>query len=138
MPLPTQSVLVFAAGEAWYALPSASAGEIVTLPQLTKLPGAQPHMLGVFAHRGEVLPVLDLGMMLGEPPLGSNRVVVVRVERGAFALLATRIAAVQEIPHKREALGPLGISAVLSEPVELDGRQVTVLDVEGLFAMLAG
>ncbi len=134
----TQSVLVFAAGEAWYALPSANAGEIVTLPPLTKLPGAQPHMLGVFAHRGEVIPVLDLGMMMGEAPLASNRVVVVRVQGGSFALLATRIAAVEEVPAKLSPLGPLGISAVLREPVEAAGQSVNVIDVEGLFGLLAG
>ena len=138
MPPATQSVLVFAAGDAWYALPSAQAGEIVTLPELTKLPGAQPHMLGVFAHRGEVIPVLDLGMMLGEAPLSSNRVVLVRLAAGSFALLATKIAAVEEVPARLQPLGPMGISQVLSEPVEVGGQSVNVIDVEGLFALLAG
>jgi hypothetical protein len=78
--------LVFACGGGLYAVPADRASEVVNLPPLTRVPGAGPHLLGVFAHRGEVLPVIDLSRLVGKPVEEEfKRVVVVRVTKGTMA-----------------------------------------------------
>lgn len=43
--------------------------EVVRLGPLTRLPAAPSFLPGVFTHRGEVLPVLDIGQLVGQSPL---------------------------------------------------------------------
>ena len=63
--------------------------EILPLPQLTPVPGAQPWMLGVANIRGTLLPVVDLRLFLeGERTVlhESQRVLVVRQPGGNVAV----------------------------------------------------
>jgi purine-binding chemotaxis protein CheW len=73
-----QSYLVFACGSSWYAVPAESAAEVVTFPELTRVPGSPAHLLGVFAHRGEVIPVVDMGLLVGGASQSSRRAVPAR------------------------------------------------------------
>jgi purine-binding chemotaxis protein CheW len=54
------------AGEPW-ALPAASAGEILRPRPLTRIPLAPPGLLGLANLRGQVLPVVSLARLLGLP-----------------------------------------------------------------------
>ncbi|MEO6227922.1 MAG: chemotaxis protein CheW [Thermomonas sp.] len=63
--------------------------EILTMPPLTTVPGAQPWMLGVANVRGTLLPVVDLKQFLeGERTVlhESQRVLVVRQPGGEVAI----------------------------------------------------
>lgn len=64
--------------------------EILSLPQVTPVPGAQPWMLGVANVRGNLLPVVDLKQFLeGERTLvhEGQRVLVVRQSGGNVAVI---------------------------------------------------
>jgi len=64
--------------------------EILPLPQVTPVPGAQPWMLGVANVRGNLLPVVDLKQFLeGERTLvhEGQRVLVVRQSGGNVAVI---------------------------------------------------
>jgi len=64
--------------------------EILPLPPVTPVPGAQPWMLGVANVRGNLLPVVDLKQFLeGERTVlhESQRVLVVRQQGGDVAVL---------------------------------------------------
>src|SRR3954469_6682553 len=109
--------LVFACGESLYAVPADRAQEVVSLPVLTRVPGAPSHLLGVFAHRGEVIPVIDLGALTGVAHEGKlRRAVLVRVSRGGLALTATRVAGVSVLQGSFDPLGTNGIQAHLKGP----------------------
>src|SRR5512147_2233226 len=66
-------------GEAWlfgirmlggrYAFEAPLVTEVVRLGPLTRLPSAPGFLPGVFTHRGEVLPVLDVAQLVGEGPV---------------------------------------------------------------------
>lgn len=63
--------------------------EIVPLPPVTPVPGAQPWLLGIGNLRGDLFPVVDLKCFLeGEPTLlqEGQRVLVVRQPAGQVAL----------------------------------------------------
>lgn len=121
--------LLLPLGADWYGAEMAGVREVVSAPVVTALPNAPAAVLGVFNLRGEIVPLFDMGTLLG----------VGRGEAPAFA-------AVMETP-----LGPAGLamtgaaeSAVLGDPVgtsDLPGavavhavgnRLVTLLDVEAL------
>lgn len=64
--------------------------EILPLPQITPVPGAQPWMLGVANIRGNLLPIVDLKQFLeGERTVlhESQRVLLVRQQGGDVAVL---------------------------------------------------
>ncbi|MBU8900745.1 chemotaxis protein CheW [Corallococcus sp. H22C18031201] len=132
-----QSYLVFACGSSWYAVPAESAAEVVTFPELTRVPGAPAHLLGVFAHRSEVIPVVDMSLLVGGVSAGSRRAVLVRLSRGTLALTASTVAGVSSVAGVLEPLGPSGVHVHLRGPGKSGARDVAVIDIEGLFDHLS-
>ncbi|RKH19173.1 chemotaxis protein CheW [Corallococcus praedator] len=132
-----QSYLVFACGSSWYAVPAEAAAEVVTFPELTRVPGSPPHLLGVFAHRGEVIPVVDMSLLVGGVTAGSRRAVLVRLPRGTLALTASSVAGVSPVTGALEPLGPSGVHVHLRGPGKSGARDVAVIDPEGLFDHLS-
>ena len=132
-----QSHLVFQSGKSWYAVPADRAAEVVSFPELTRVPGAPSHLLGVFAHRGEVIPVVDLGLLTGSSPEASRRAVLLRLARGALALTASKVAGVSVVTGKLDPMGATGVQQYLHGPALAGGRDVAVIDPEGLFELLS-
>jgi purine-binding chemotaxis protein CheW len=127
--------LVLPVGDAYYAVPLAGAREVIPAPQVTPLPLAPPAVRGVFSLRGDIVPLLDTGALLG---MG--------------ALEAIPFAAVVDAADGSAALGLTGAptSARLSERVgatetpgtagayDADGKPVVLLDVPALLAAALG
>ena len=132
-----QSYLVFACGSSWYAVPAECAAEVVSFPELTRVPGAPGHLLGVFAHRGEVIPVVDMGMLVSGESEPTRRAVLVRLARGTLALTASRVAGVSQVDGRLEPLGAHGVHLHLRGPARSAQRDVAVIDPEGLFDHLS-
>ena len=128
--------LLFACGARWYAVPAPLAAEVVTFPELTRVPGAPAHLLGVFNHRGEVVPVVDLGRLVDGTPEPSRRAVLVRVARGVVGLTASEVDDVAEATGEFTPHGEAGVRKHLLGPVQAGGRSVLVLEPEGLYDFL--
>ncbi len=58
-------LLTFRAAESLYAVDAASVMEVVPRVDLRKLPHVPGFLAGVFDYRGTVVPVIDLGILLG-------------------------------------------------------------------------
>lgn len=130
--------LVFACGSSLYAVPAETAAEVVTLPVVTRVPGAPMHVLGVFAHRGEVLPVVDLPRLAGKTvDQQLKRAVVVRSTGGAVALTATRVHGVSSLEGALERLGDAGLQAHLRGPATSPAGEVAVIDPDGFIDFLS-
>ncbi len=120
-----------------FAVPADRASEVVNVPKLTRVPGAPAHVIGVFAHRGEVLPVVDLSVLLGSAPTANaKRVVVFRVAKGAVAVAALKVAGVTDVDGNLAPLGT-GVKAHLRGPARAALGDVVVVDPEGLFEFLS-
>jgi len=132
-----QSHLVFSAGTSWYAVPADCAAEVVSLPDLTRVPGAPPHLLGVFAHRGEVIPVVDLAILVGGEGDVAKRAVLLRLSKGSLALLAHKVAGVSTVTGKLDPLGTAGVRLHLKGPARSQRSEVAVIDPDGLFEFLS-
>ncbi|MEA2496560.1 MAG: purine-binding chemotaxis protein CheW [Thermoleophilaceae bacterium] len=72
----------------WYGLPLEDVREVVPDPELTRLPLAPPGLLGVFNLRGQVVPLVDTGALLGVQPLARRPYVAVAILERALVGLA--------------------------------------------------
>ncbi len=68
-------------GDRIYASELLSVKEIVLKEDLRSIPGAQPWLLGVMALRGQLLPVIDLGLRLQANPSQGDKILVLDSER---------------------------------------------------------
>jgi chemotaxis-related protein WspB len=90
-------LLKFQIGQSAYAVDSARVEEVVPCVQLRAVPHAPAYLPGVFHYRGKVIPVVDLGLLLGSDAAFnrlSTRIMVVRTNQqaaGLLGLLASRV-----------------------------------------------
>ena len=77
-------------GRNWFALPPSALQEVVAGPDVTEVPAAPATVRGLFNVRGQILPLLDTGALLGlERPAGCPFAVVVRTAHGPAGLAVT-------------------------------------------------
>jgi len=78
--------LLFRSGEERYALQAREVARVLPWLRLRPIAQAPPWVAGVFSHCGELVPVLDLSLLLGGQPAPartSTRTVLVHYRRGA-------------------------------------------------------
>lgn len=132
------SYLVFASGPHRYAAPAPLALEVVVAPSLTRIPGAPVHLQGIFIHRGEVIPVVDLSLYMGRGAQACERAVLLRLPQGPLAFSAREVVGLADVEG---ALAPqdgrgsprsslLGPGTALGVPTD-------VLDTERLHELLS-
>jgi twitching motility protein PilI len=99
--------------------------EILPLPQITAVPGAQPWMLGVANVRGNLLPIVDLKQFLeGERTVvhESQRVLLVRQPGGDVAVL------IDELYGQRSFNEPQKMDLDSADQSLLQGRYAHFID----------
>ncbi|MGN0857611.1 MAG: chemotaxis protein CheW, partial [Stenotrophomonas sp.] len=90
-------------GQQPYALELLKVQEVVLLAPLLSLRGTAPHMLGIMNLRGQVVPVMDLGLYLGAEPAAEDaatRIVVLESEGQSLGL---RVSAVDDVASLSES-----------------------------------
>ena len=122
-------VLVIAANTAFFAVPMASVHQVLRHPMVTRVPLAPAGLLGVVNVRGEIVPLLDTGVLTGTggltvPPFA----VLVSGDKDMVALAA------EELPIAADFEEPVGPG---TKPGELGvysngGRLVVLVDIEEL------
>lgn len=110
---------------------------MVTYPSLTRVPGAPEYLLGVFAHRGEVIPVVDIALLTGGSAVATKRAVLVRAARGSVALTASQVAGVAALTGAMAPLGSSGVHLHLRGPAQGAAHDVAVIEPEGLLEFLS-
>ena len=86
-----------------YAFEAPLVTEVVRLGPLTRLPAAPSFLPGVFTHRGEVLPVLDIGQLVGHPPVpirASTRAALVHCGPWKVAVVSEGVEGLVAIPRQ--------------------------------------
>jgi purine-binding chemotaxis protein CheW len=129
--------LVFASGPAHYALPAASAHEVVSQPTLVQVPGMPSHVRGVFAHRGEMVPLVDLSLLLEGNLETGRRAVLMRVQGGLLAFTARQVLGVLPITGTPASLSTSGVYRFLKAPARSPQHDVTLIEAEGLWSYLS-
>ena len=119
--------------------------EIVAMPSITPIAGAEPHSLGVVNLRGQVIPVLDLPAIVGcKPQTGLNIMLVTEYARTTQAFAVESVEDIVRLDWKQvlsaEASGARG--KLVTSIARLDGntdesRLAQVLDVEAILRMVS-
>ena len=82
--------VTFRVGTASYALPASQVLHLETYETATHVPGAPSYVAGLVQVRGRLVPVVDLRVRFGLPPIAhtlDNRVVVVQIGTRVAGLL---------------------------------------------------
>lgn len=83
--------VVFTVADAHYAMPASLVLQMESYAGATRVPGTAPFVVGVMPVRGRIVPVVDLRVRFGLPPVQptlDSRVVVGQIGERAVALLA--------------------------------------------------
>lgn len=129
-----QHLLVSVGGER-YALPLRDVAEVARIGPLTPVPGAPHAVLGVHNLRGQVIPVVDLGSVLGVRAGEELRSVVIVDDAGDPAALAVDV--VLDVGTV-DARPDETVDAPLSSSAVAGGRLVGVIDVSGALRLARG
>jgi purine-binding chemotaxis protein CheW len=132
---PTRDLLILRLGEVRFGLWVDEVLEIVKTPPISRLPLASAEVPGVTSVRGDVIPVLDLGLrLLGVPAVRPGRLVLVRHEESGslVGLLVDAVDALTPVAAAELSAPPAATEAALAADlmtgvVSRDEGVVTVL-----------
>ncbi len=102
-------LLLFAVHRDEFAIPAIEVNEVLPLVDFYHVPAAPPHLAGVINHRGVAVPVIDLGLLIGDSPcrrLMSSRILLIDSglddgNKKTVGLLAERVTDTVECPDCR-------------------------------------
>src|SRR4051812_10230531 len=92
-----QDQLIFGVGRLLCALPLADVVETVRPLPVQPLAGAAAGLLGVAVIRGEAVPVVDAGRLLGDPEAVPSRFVPTATPRGTVAFATGEVVGVRAV-----------------------------------------
>jgi purine-binding chemotaxis protein CheW len=117
---PGRGLLTLQLGEAQFGVWVDEVLEIVRTPPISRLPLPDPEVAGVTSVRGELIPVLDLGVrLMGTPAVRPGRLVLIRHDDtativgllvdGVRTLAAVRESEIEESPKSAKSGLPPGM-----------------------------
>jgi purine-binding chemotaxis protein CheW len=110
---PTVELVEFAVANERYAIETAFVYRIERLGRITPLPGASRHFAGITNLHGQLVPLVDLGALLGGAHCSNAAFVVVLGElRAEIAILAEALLDLRTLP-----LDALGTTAPAPRPL---------------------
>jgi purine-binding chemotaxis protein CheW len=121
-----------------YAFEAALVTEVVRLGPLTRLPAAPSFLTGVFTHRGEVLPVLDIAQLVGQgsiPLRPSTRAAIVHCGPWKVAVVSESVEGLITVPRRALEAPPAesaGVAEFLSGVAQDRLGAVAILDMPRL------
>jgi chemotaxis signal transduction protein len=118
-----------------YAMPVNHVIEVANLGQVRAVPGARSEVLGIQNMRGQILPVIDLALLLSVPRTTPARRLLVAQARGHQAGFA-----IDEVSGIGQLEGPTEEtdSDLLAGAALTGGSLVGVVDVPRIFDSLEG
>ena len=136
--------LTFRLGAESYAVDILKVQEIRDIERVTRVPHVPPFLRGVINLRGAIVPVVDLGLMLGFPqPLDLATASAIVINAGgrftglAVASVSDVMGFTDEEIHPAPELGAerAGVAAIAGIAVR-DGTSLLILDVDRLLARI--
>jgi len=122
-------VLIFGVNGAFFAVPMETVHQVLRHPVVTNIPLSPTGLLGVVNVRGEIVPLLDTGVLTGTGGISKSPfAVLVSGQKDMVALAA------EELPIAADFEEPVGPG---SRPGELGvyssgGRLVVLIDIDEL------
>jgi purine-binding chemotaxis protein CheW len=136
--------LIFYLDKSPYAIAAQTVKEIFPLPELIPLPEAPTDIIGVLNLRGEILPIMHLGLRLGRSPITcqlSDQVVVLDLQGLQIGMVVDRVQDLQTIdqnliqtrPDYGRSLQPNPINpAFIAGIAKIESELIVILNPETL------
>lgn len=117
--------------------------EVIRCPTLTHVPNSSPLVRGIANMRGRTIPVIDLGLALGEPPMSKVDgafVVIADYNRKVQGFLVHGVDRIVNM-NWEEILPPpkgSGASSYMTAVTRVDDKLVEIVDVEKVLVEVVG
>jgi purine-binding chemotaxis protein CheW len=134
------SALLARTGSARFIVPAATVGEVLRMPELTRVPGLPRWLPGVANVRGQVLAVVDLRPLLGLPEdTGAVRPRLLRLDTGGVevGLRVDAVDGVADLDLQHSEPLPPGAAApeLFAGVISATGAPLPLLDVAAVVAL---
>ncbi len=127
-----QLALLIPVGSDTYAVSLETVREVVVDPRVTELPTSPPVVRGVFNVRGDIVPLLDTGLLLGlRAVMEEPYAVLVETPHGTAGLVATDMPLTVRL---NESVGHSDIEGTTETYLVADARLAVALDVAVLLS----
>ncbi|BCJ92245.1 chemotaxis protein CheW [Terrihabitans soli] len=131
---PDDPWLVYRAGGQLHALPISCIVEIMRPQPIVPVEGAPDYILGLSIIRGQPVPIVDVGRLIGGKASMCSRIVTVRLGARTVGLCADAVLGKQQIGRATLARLPPLLSRVATTAID----EVGTLDREFLFVLQGG
>jgi purine-binding chemotaxis protein CheW len=127
-----QLALLIPVGSDTYAIALETVREVVVEPRVTQLPTSPPVVRGVFNVRGDIIPLLDTGLLLGlRACMEEPYAVLVETAHGTAGLVATDM---PQTVRLNESVGHSDMEGTTETYLVADARLAVALDVPVLLS----
>ena len=117
--------------------------EVVPCPPLTALPRSRPVVRGITSLRGKTIPIIDLALAVGRPPLprgAAAYVIVTEYNRSVQGFMVDAVDRIVNMNWEEILPPPPGIErqSYLTAVTRVDDTLVEIIDVEKVLAEVIG
>ncbi|MRX73128.1 chemotaxis protein CheW [Bacillus lacus] len=136
--------VIFQTGNEEYGLPVHSVLSIEKTKEPSIMPGMPAFVRGIVEVRGELLPALDMGLVLYDKESSldaSQKMIVVQTSEGPAGCIVDEAKEILDIPEesvKTISIGTFQTSSYFSGVASLPPRLITLIDPEKLVVSLGG
>lgn len=135
--IPTREFLCFLLGKENYGIEAYQVKEIVPAQSITQVPCTPEYIMGAIYFRGQILPILNLKLLLGLPPepfQSQARILIVDANGISAGIKADRVSEITLIPTDK-VQPPLSVldkikSDYLLGEVLLENQLIILLNLE--------
>jgi len=136
-------LLFFLDGEQRYGINVFKVHEVIQRPTLTRIPNAPAVVRGMATLRGKTIPVLDLGMALGQAPIskdGAGIVIVTEYNRTVQGFLVRAVDRIVNINWEKVVPPPdgTGDDHFLTAIAHVEKEMIEMIDVEKVLSNVGG
>ncbi|OGT97494.1 MAG: chemotaxis protein CheV [Geobacteraceae bacterium GWC2_48_7] len=120
----------------YYGVNVAKVREIIQKPELRSMVNSPQSVAGMMTLRDKVLPVIDLGQILGQQSaVAANRIVVLEFNRVVIGVLVNSVTRIYRLSWEQiEAPHSLASGSYITGLVKMDDRIILILDFERIIA----
>ena len=120
----------------YYGVNVAKVREIIQKPTLRSLVNAPQSVAGMMTLREKVLPVVDLGQILGQYPENPpNRIIVLEFNRVVIGVLVNSVSRIYRLSWEQiEAPQKISAGSYITGLVKMEDRIILILDFERIIA----
>lgn len=130
-------------GQQLYGINVFKVQEVIRCPSLTHVPNSSPLVRGISNMRGRTIAVIDLGLAMGQPPMGEVEnafVIIADYNRMVQGFLVHGVERIVNM-NWEEILAPpkgSGTNSYMTAVTRVDKKLVEIIDVEKVLAEVVG